>query len=71
MIKLHRRLHAEMPEAAIILQVHDELIVEAPASTSAAVASIVRESMESAVTLSVPLTVDIGMGENWFEAHRL
>ena len=71
MIRLHQRLKAEAPEAAIILQVHDELIVEAPEAQAPAVSEIMRECMESAVDLNVPLTVDIGVGDNWFDAHPL
>ncbi len=71
MIRLHKRLRAEAPAAVIILQVHDELIVEAPAAESDHIAAIMRETMEQAVTLHVPLTVDIGIGGNWFEAHSL
>jgi len=71
MIRLHQRLKTAAPEAAIILQVHDELIVEAPAARMHAVAEIMRETMESAVRLNVPLIVDIGIGDNWFEAHKL
>jgi len=71
MINLHQRLQTEAPNAAMILQVHDELIVEAPASDAENVASIMRETMQSAVQLSVPLIVDIGIGDNWFEAHQL
>ncbi|MDQ6997236.1 MAG: DNA polymerase I [Mariprofundus sp.] len=71
MIHLHKRLQDEAPASAIILQVHDELIVEAPESDAERVSMIMREAMESAVQLSVPLTVDIGMGDNWFEAHEL
>jgi DNA polymerase-1 len=71
MIRLHARLHAEAPEAAIILQVHDELIVDAPKDQLGAVSNIMRETMESAVTLGVPLTVDIGSGNSWFDAHQL
>ncbi len=71
MIGLHQRLKDEAPESSIILQVHDELIVEAPQVDAERVSTIMREAMESAVQLSVPLTVDIGMGENWFEAHQL
>jgi len=71
MIGLHQRLQAEAPESSIILQVHDELIVEAPRVDAERVSMIMREAMESAVELSVPLTVDIGMGDNWFEAHEL
>ena len=71
MIRLHRRLHEEMPEAGLILQVHDELVVEAPANRQREASEIIRQEMERAVRLHVPLTVDIGAGYNWFEAHRL
>ncbi|HKI61804.1 MAG TPA: DNA polymerase I, partial [Mariprofundaceae bacterium] len=71
MIELHRRLKQEAPDAHIILQVHDELVVEAPEDAIDHVANIMRETMESAVTLVVPLTVDIGSGRSWFEAHQL
>jgi len=71
MIRLHRRLADEIPEARLILQVHDELVVEAPAGRQQQVVDIVRHEMEQAVSLDVPLTVDIGTGPNWFEAHRL
>jgi len=71
MIHLHQRLKEEAPAATIILQVHDELIVEAPHAESERVAAIMREAMESAVALRVPLTVDIGIGDSWFEAHQL
>ncbi len=71
MIRLHRRLQEEMPEARLILQVHDELVVEAPADRQREASDIIRHEMEQAVQLHVPLTVDIGAGYNWFEAHRL
>jgi len=71
MIRLHQRLQAEAPDAAMILQVHDELIVEAKASEADKVSAIMRDTMQSAVPLHVPLIVDIGMGSSWFEAHQL
>jgi len=71
MIRLHQRLKEEAPEASIILQVHDELIVEAPAAHRQAVAAIMEDTMQTAVELNVPLIVDIGYGDNWFEAHQL
>ena len=71
MIRLHSRLRTEAPEATITLQVHDELIVEAPKDQLEAVSSIMRETMESAVALRVPLTVDIDTGNSWFDAHQL
>jgi DNA polymerase-1 len=52
----------------MILTVHDELVFEAPEGTAAEVAALVRAQMENAVPLCVPLTVDVGIGENWREA---
>jgi len=71
MIRLHRRLQQEASEASIILQVHDELIVEVPQAQVQQVSAIMQETMEHAVQLNVPLIVDIGIGDNWFEAHQL
>ena len=62
-------VHAALPaDARMILTVHDELLFEAPESRATEVASLVRTGMESAVSLSVPLTVDVGIGRNWKEA---
>jgi len=65
-------LHAELPKrgskARMILTVHDELLFESPRDEAEAAAAIVRERMEQATSLSVPLTVDVGIGENWNEA---
>jgi DNA polymerase I len=65
-------LHAELPKhgskARMILTVHDELLFESPRDEADAAAAIVRERMEQAASLSVPLTVDVGVGENWNEA---
>jgi DNA polymerase-1 len=52
----------------MILTVHDELLFEAPRAAADETAALVREKMEAAVTLKVPLTVDVGIGENWKEA---
>ena len=71
MISLHARLAKEEPEARMILQVHDELVVECRESEAKDVSGIMREEMESAVALDVPLIVDIGQGKNWFIAHEL
>ncbi|HXH64394.1 MAG TPA: DNA polymerase I [Mariprofundaceae bacterium] len=71
MIRLHERLAKELPAAGLILQVHDELVVEAPADQALRATEIIRHEMEQAMSLHVPLTVDIGTGPNWFEAHRL
>ena len=69
MVKVYARLKAELPEARLILQVHDELIVEARECDAEKAAQILREEMESAVQLSVPLTADAKIGESWYEAH--
>ena len=71
MIRLHRRVQTGASGTRIILRVHDELIVEAPATQVQKVSSIMQETMEAAVALNVPLVVDIGTGNNWFEAHQL
>ena len=68
MVNVHRRLKAEKLSAKIILQVHDELIVECPEAEAEAVREILRDEMERAAELSVPLTVDAHIGKNWMEA---
>ena len=68
MVRVDERLKKEGLEARLILQVHDELIVEAPAFESMQVAMILQEEMESAVDLTVPLTAEASMGETWYEA---
>jgi DNA polymerase-1 len=66
-------VHAALPQIAggrarMILTVHDELLFEAPKESADDTAAAVRELMQSAVQLNVPLTVDVGIGENWKEA---
>ena len=62
-------VHAALPpDTRMILTVHDELLFEAPESMARDIAELVRSKMESAVELSVPLTVDVGIGQNWKEA---
>ncbi len=68
MVKVDRRLKEEGMSARLILQVHDELIVEAPAFESMRVAMILQEEMENAVKLSVPLVAEASVGETWYDA---
>ena len=69
MVKVWRRLRTEGLTAKLILQVHDELIVEAPEAEAETVARILKEEMEGAVSYSVPLTADVGQGKTWLESH--
>ncbi len=69
MVRVYRRLKAELPEAKLILQVHDELIVEAPADKADKAAQILTEEMQGAVKLAVPLTADAKEGRSWYDAH--
>ena len=69
MLAVHRRLAAEGRAAQILLQVHDELILELPEAEVDTVRPIVTEEMERVIELVVPLKVDIGIGKNWSEAH--
>lgn len=69
MIRVYNRLKRELPEAKLILQVHDELIVEAPEAVSQKALEILREEMQNAVQLSVPLPVDAKIGKTWFDVH--
>ena len=55
--------------ARIIMQVHDELVLEAPESDTERVAEMVAELMASVADLAVPLKVDVGIGSNWAQAH--
>lgn len=68
MIKVFGRLETQVPTASLILQVHDELIVECDIKDSDTVCTILKEEMESAADMAVPLTVDTGCGENWLAA---
>ena len=68
MIAVDRRLAREFPSAHLVMQVHDELIVEANEGDAEAVARILREEMEGAAALSLPLTVEAAYGKSWDEA---
>lgn len=69
MINVHRRFAAEGIRSKVILQVHDELVVDTLREEQERVAAIVCEAMEHAASLKVRLVVDYGVGENWLEAH--
>jgi DNA polymerase-1 len=69
MVRVWERLRREELQAKLLLQVHDELIVECPEAEAEKVKRILREEMENAVSLSVPLLVEVGIGHSWAEAH--
>ena len=69
MVNVHRRLKEEKLEARLILQVHDELIVECPESEAEQVQALLEQEMENAVHYSVPLIAEAHIGHSWAEAH--
>jgi len=69
MIKIFNDLNSKFMKTKLILQVHDELVFEAPQNEVEQAKKIIIDNMENAYKLEVPLTVDIGVGENWLEAH--
>ena len=69
MVKISRRLSEEGLLSAMIMQVHDELVFETPATERDALMTMVKEEMEGALTITVPLKVEICSGKNWDEAH--
>ena len=68
MNKVYRALKSEFPEARLVMQVHDELIVECDKSISEGVGKLLTREMESAVSLDIPLIAECGIGSNWLEA---
>jgi DNA polymerase-1 len=69
MVEIDAALEAEGFRARMILQVHDELVFEAPESELVPLEAMVRSRMESVLPLRVPLVVDVGVGASWREAH--
>lgn len=69
MIRIARRLEQEALRAKMIMQVHDELVFEVPEPELPLMQRLVREEMEGALPLIVPVRVDMGIGDNWLEAH--
>ncbi|MGN0884291.1 MAG: DNA polymerase I [Candidatus Spyradosoma sp.] len=69
MLRVRARLKREVPAAGLVLQIHDELIVETPAAEAEKTARLLSEEMEAAFPLAVPLVADASVGANWLEAH--
>ena len=69
MINMHQELKKAKLNAKMTLQVHDELIIETPPSETKEVVNLLKKSMSEATKLKVPLEVDVGIGNNWDQAH--
>jgi DNA polymerase I len=69
MIKIHDRLNQEGFQTVMALQIHDELVFEAPNAELESVQVLIRDCMQTAMPLAVPVEVEIGCGDNWLEAH--
>jgi DNA polymerase-1 len=71
MIRLHSELQARGGRSAMILQVHDELLLEVPLDELESVAALTRATMEGALEMTVPLAVDLSAGPSWLDLQRL
>jgi len=69
MINIYNRFEAEGFKSKMLLQVHDELVFDAHKDELETIKPIIKEEMEKAFELAVPLDVEIGLGQNWLEAH--
>jgi DNA polymerase-1 len=69
MIRVHRALKRLFPSARLLLQVHDELLLECPEEEAEALSERVRAEMEGCIALRVPLVVSTGRGKSWFDVH--
>ena len=69
MIRVDQRLHSENLKARLVLQVHDELLVEAPVEEEARVREILHEEMMGVTDFPVEMDIDIQSGSDWYEAH--
>ena len=68
MVRVHEALRREGLQSRLILQVHDELLLECPPQEADAAARLLQEAMESVISLSVPLQAEVHQGLNWAEA---
>ena len=71
MINVQGRLKREQQAARMLLQIHDELVFEVPETEVPQIVELVRYEMEHAMTLDVPLVVDVAVGNNWLEVEAI
>ena len=69
MVRVHAALRERGLRSRLVLQIHDELVLDCPADEVPAVSALVRDAMENALPLAVPLKVDVGSGATWLDAH--
>jgi DNA polymerase-1 len=69
MVEVATMLSAQSPNSRMLLQVHDELVIEAPEQEAASLAQHIKKTMERVAQISVPLTVEVGVGKHWGEIH--
>jgi len=69
MIKVHRVLQEKMPEVRMLLQVHDELIFEAPQTSVPKAMELIKDEMEHAIQLDIPLRVSVEAATSWGDMH--
>ena len=69
MLRAAKRLGDEVPGAGLVLQVHDEMVASCPGDLAGRVSQILKESMEGAMDLEVPLRAETGWGSDWLAAH--
>ena len=69
MVDVDRRLGEQSLASRMVLQIHDELLLEVPKNEIQTVKDLVTESMQGVIKLNVPLTVECNYGSNWLEAH--
>ena len=69
MVRVHAALRERNLRSRLVLQIHDELLLDCPAAEVSEVSALVKDAMEGALPLAVPLKVDVGAGANWLEAH--
>ena len=67
MIRVYERLKKDFPQSKLIMQVHDELIIEAPEKDKDEIAALLKETMEGACKMAVPFTVDVQYGKTWYD----
>lgn len=70
MVKIAKELKEKQLEACLIMQVHDELVVECPNTETEVVTKILHENMEHIVSWDIPMAIEVGVGKNWLEAKK-